>query len=234
MGLLFLWPATPAYAQDDEAAPLLWEASAAAAYQDLPFIPGEVLVGWAGAEVTAAQLFSDVAIAAVESLDLRGLESAESTSATTGWRLQVEEGTEWAVIEQLAGSPGILFAVPNWIVYAAGATATQPETPFVVNDRFYADRQWYLQRINASRAWALAMGTLGTGELGTGELGTGELGTGELGTATTAAASSIEVAGLAGERLVQPAIAPVQVAIIDSGVDFSHPELAGRLLPGYN
>ena len=40
----------------------------------------------------------------------------------------------------------------------ADANVNPAEIPYVVSDPFYQDDQWYLQRINASRAWALATG----------------------------------------------------------------------------
>ena len=77
---------------------------------------------------------------------------------------------------------------------AAATAVPQTEIPFAVNDPLYADRQWYLQRISASRAWSLTYSADGfNGQLTT-----------------------------------------VRVAIVDSGIDFAHPEFKGRLLDGYN
>ena len=69
-----------------------------------------------------------------------------------------------------------------------------PDQPYVPNDPLYLTWQWYLQRINASRALALV------------DDGTG---------------------------YVQPP-GEIIVGVIDSGVDFSHPEFQNRLLNGFN
>ena len=38
----------------------------------------------------------------------------------------------------------------------------------------------------------------------------------------------------AWQQIALSAAVPVQVAVIDTGIDLDHPEFAGRLLPGYN
>ncbi len=185
-----------------------------AAARAVPFAPGELLVGFhgeAGMRSTEG-LLATFAATAIERLDLRGLDGATGDAGVQGYRLAVPEGQEWAITEQLLQAPDVAFVSPNWLVYAAtpaqeenkdeateaddaAMTAiAQPEAPFLINDPKYEDAQWYLQRINASRAWSLAYAA----------------------------------DGFAG------ALAEVQVAIVDSGIDVNHPEFRGRLLPGYN
>lgn len=130
-------------------------------YRDVPFVPGELLIGVRGADLTVVTALSaTVSAAAVERLDLRGLDGASGDGGITGYRLRVPEGEEWQFIETLLQDPAVAFVEPDWLVYAADENASDasatPETPFAVNDPRYLDSQWYLQRINASRAWALA------------------------------------------------------------------------------
>ena len=168
------------------------------AAETAPFAPGEILVGFRRDVVRASSVLAELRIQAVEALDLRGLDGSAGDAGIEGQLLHVPEGTELAAIQQLLQDPSVAFAVPNSIVYAAADssidTITQPETPFNANDPLYADRQWYLQRINASRAWALAYATDG----------------------------------------FQGQFSSVRVGIVDSGVDFEHPELKSRLLEGGN
>lgn len=140
------------------------------AYRAVPFAPGELLVGFHGQEglrSTTTQL-SSFAVEAVERLDLRGLDGATGDNGVYGYLLAVPEGQEWAIMEQLLQAPDVAFVTPNWLVQAALAApvaykaettdsaVAQPEQPFIVNDPKYEAAQWYLQRINTSRAWSLA------------------------------------------------------------------------------
>jgi subtilisin family serine protease len=149
-----------------------------------------VLVALRSDGARAAALTEGVSI--LDTLDVRGLAQARGEPGVVGFVLQVPPGAEWATIEQLRAHPDVIYAEPNGYVYAA-APARQTSVPtademLAVDDTLY-DSQWYLQRINASRSWALAQGTTQT---------------------------------------------PVRVAVVDSGVNFAHPDLAGRLLPGWN
>ncbi len=210
---------------------LIWQLPGdLASYRDVPFAPGELMVGFhgeAGAR-SAEGLLATLAATAIERLDLRGLDGATGDAGIHGYLLAVPEGEEWAIMEQLLQAPDVAFVTPNWLVYAASTTQqvapqdesdpstadsaeatevdetteadaaalaiAQPEAPFAINDPKYEDSQWYLQRINASRAWSLAYAA----------------------------------DGFAGT------MTEVQVAIIDSGIDVSHPEFRGRLMAGYN
>jgi thermitase len=153
------------------------------------FVPGEVLVGYRLAPRHREEsrssadeiLAADPALADVQVL--APLDLWAEDSPMIGQRLRVPEGEEWAVIAALRANPAVVFAEPNWMVHASGLE--QP-APFVPNDPRYGDKQWYLQRINASRAWAVSFGGM------------------------------------------------LQVAVVDTGIDFQHPEFQGRLLNGQN
>lgn len=189
------------------------------AYRDVPYAPGELLVGFYNGDTQALQrALPEVSAAALtQELDLRGLSSAmdgPSDGGIKGYVLQVPDGSEWATMEQLLQDPTVAFAEPNWLVFAANentediaddaaeeAMLAVPEAPFTVNDPFYVDApedypadQWYLQRINSSRAWALSYADDGFGG----------------------------------------GFVEVHVAVIDSGIDVNHPEFRGRLSAGYN
>lgn len=122
------------------------------------FAPGEILVGFRNEAVQASGILSTLAVEVIDALD--ECTDTSSASAASILRLRVPEGHEWEAIEELQADPSVVFAEPNWVVYAADANASQalaqPEPPFLVNDPSYVERQWYLQRIKASRAWGLA------------------------------------------------------------------------------
>ncbi len=114
--------------------------------------------------------------------------------------LKVPEGQEWQTIERLAQTPGVIYAEPNGLAFAAqedgaadtaeaGEVQSGPERAYAVDDTLYEAEQWYLQRIHASRAWQ----------------------------------------AVATYRGILP---PVRVAVLDTGIDFGHPDLAGRILDG--
>jgi hypothetical protein len=138
------------------------------AYKDAPFVPGEILVGYHGDRVAAAGVQSQLSsqaqlgLRAIDSIDLRGLDGSTGDAGISGFVMSVPIGSEWEAIERLLEDPSVAFVTPNWTVQAAEASVLENktnasiETPFNVNDTFYADQQWYAQRINASRAWQLA------------------------------------------------------------------------------
>lgn len=159
---------------------------------EIPFVPGEVLVGLrqgdAGPQMEGRQPASlaSLAVEAVAPLNLQG-----AWEAVSGLRLTVPVGQEWTTIQRLRADPAVVFAEPNWLVQASdtGPLATaglETPPPFAPNDPLYDPRQWGMQRIQASRAWTLGRG------------------------------------------------GAVQVAVVDSGIDFSHPEFQNRLLDGQN
>ncbi len=168
---LFMSSVAPSFAQGVQPAGatsthLIWQLPADPnTYKDTPFVPGEILVGFHRDQARASARLTSMDVQFVEALDLRGLDGADGDAGVDGQLLRVPEGREWEAINQLLEDPAIAFAVPNWIVQAADLDHTdvvpQTETPFNVNDPLYAERQWYLQRINASRAWSLAYGTDG-------------------------------------------------------------------------
>lgn len=189
---------------------------------DALFAPGEIVVGFHADRVMAAstrqnlpvQFASEVAACPVSSVNGATVER-QNSEAIIVQRFLTPVGQEWAVINQLRADPAVAYAEPNWVVRAAdwpiqfeqndgdtGGSTGLPqnslveasiETPFLANDQYY-DQQWYLQRANASRAWALA-----------------------------------EAAGITASSA-----APVRVAIIDSGIDASHPDLQGRIVASQN
>lgn len=125
------------------------------------FAAGEILVGFKRDAVRAASLLATLDAQIIDAVD----ECEDSTvmqTADASYRIRVPPGREWEIIAQLEIDSAIAYAEPNWLVYAAdriiGAAIAQPETPFLVNDPSYLERQWYLQRIGASRAWGVAYG----------------------------------------------------------------------------
>lgn len=210
-GVALAWRMTlPSQAQAEPTADhLIWQLPGGLeAYRNVPFAPGELLVGFHGTEEmrSTTTTLSAFGAEAVERLDLRGLDGATGDNGISGYLLAVPEGQEWAILEQLLQAPDVAFATPNWLVFAAtprndettaestDVAIAKPEQPFLINDPRYEADQWYLQRINASRAWSLAY----------------------------------DAAGFAGN------LGTVQVAIVDSGIDVNHPEFRGRLMTGYN
>jgi chitodextrinase len=87
-------------------------------------------------------------------------------------------------LAELQQDPNVLYAEPNYRVWAAGDGVDQP------NDPSFSD-QWGLAAIDAPAAW------------------------------------------LAHEQALAAA-EPIRVAVLDTGVDVSHEDLAGRLLAGHN
>jgi len=165
------------------------------------FVPGELLVGM---QAVAAPSFAGALSAsgfAVESIV-----SADAEAVTQ--LVNVPAGEELAAAREIAAQPGVLFVEPNYYVYATQDEAIpadldgvadinlagSPPAPYLVNDTFYTGEQWNLQRIDAARAWQLA---LTSGKFST---------------------PSSEIV----------------VAVVDSGIDPSHPDFAGRLLAGKN
>lgn len=211
------------------------------------WVEGEILVGHRADQTVASssRMLTGIGYRIEKQQSLRTTDSAGKAIEIERWRVPV--GSEWAMIATLQNQPDILFAEPNWVVRASDASSINPNAtatsiptaiptlpptvpptitptvtpkpsptitpattttatitvvpsassyfqPYVPNDSFYLDNQWYLQRINVPRALALLDN---------------------------------------GKGSVQPA-GEVVVAIIDSGIDLSHPEFQGRVLPGFN
>lgn len=157
------------------------------------FVQGEVLVGVLRETLSSSPKSGESSglgdLPAFAGLSLAGaevLKISDAANAPLFLRLQVADGAEMATIARLQADPAIAFAEPNWIVHAAVMDKDEMPTPMLPNDPLFRTNQWGMQRIGASRAWAISQGSA------------------------------------------------IRVAVIDSGIDFSHPEFAGRLLAGKN
>lgn len=200
--LLALGVSAPARGQSSaEGAPVLLPALSAESEvverTTSAFVPGEIAVGIRRDAIGAAAVTGAIEASVIEEMSLAGLDGADGDAGVDGFLLRVPVGAEWETIERLLEDPAVAFAEPNWYVYAAdaGDELRTAETPFAVNDPLYADEQWYMQRIFASRAWALS---------------------GRVALAST-------------EDL------PIEVVVIDSGVDATHRDLRDNLsLTGIN
>ncbi len=177
--VMFCWP-TIVSAQGEPSAPPAGET-----------VPGEIIVGLRPEAdgMSAAATRSQLAVDVVDAFTL----PSGADTAVPVMVVRVTPGQEAETIARLQQDPAVVFAEPNWMVYAAdesatGAAAAEPVYP--IDDPLYASHQWSFQRSNFSRAWQLAGPASG--------------------------------------------LAEVHVAVIDSGVDASHPDLAGRLLAGAN
>lgn len=175
-------PSTPQAPSTSVGTGLIWDfPGGMASYKDAPFVPGELLVGVHELAVGAASLQAQSSMEIVATLDMTGLNGAQGDPEISAYRVRVPVGSEWATVERLAAQPDIAFVTPNWIVRAAaqfdpgdsefGAGAADAvrqaaiEQRVAVNDPLYADEQWYLQRINASRAWGLALSSAGAARM---------------------------------------------------------------------
>lgn len=187
-GLLLAWilalaalPAGGVAAQPD-----LPRLPAPPAVQPGEFAPGRVLVRWQeemAAEARAAQLAA------------QGWQVLRTIDKLNTDIVAVPEGQELAAVDALQAMPGVAYAEPDYLAYAAGAPAAPAQQSSLPplsalgvqpNDTFWS-AQWSLRRAQLPLAWELNQGN-----------------------------------------------AAVVVAVIDSGIDLSHPEFAGRLLPGFD
>lgn len=135
---------------------------------DRYLVRGEILVG-----VRSEQAGQLSAAGIEQSLQMQFLDSmefpaSEGTAALLVQRWQVPVGSEWTTIAALQNNPTIEYAEPNWVVHATelldtdtitnlNGTIPPPvvDTPYAITDSLYRNEQWYLQRINASRALSL-------------------------------------------------------------------------------
>jgi thermitase len=141
------------------------------------YVPGELIVGFQ--TLPNVQSFAQA----------QGIEIAASTPALDALNaavVQVPPGQEEAYRKKLAGSPGVLFVEPNYILTATADY--YPNDPLFPPNSYYLEGQWGPVQIQAPAAW-------GSGVTGS---------------------------------------SAVTLAVIDSGVDASHPDLSGRLMAGYD
>jgi thermitase len=144
---------------------------------DAQYVPGELIVGFQ--TLPNVQSFAQAQGVQVSP----GTQNIHALNAAV---VSVPAGQEEAYRKKLAGSPGVLFVEPNYIVSAAADYF--PDDPLFPPTEEFPEGQWAPLQIQAPAAW-------GSGVTGS---------------------------------------SSVVVAVLDSGVDAGHPDLAGRLLPGYD
>ncbi|MEM7134919.1 MAG: S8 family serine peptidase [Chloroflexota bacterium] len=165
----------------------------------------QVLVGLRSTEVQASSLLTTLSRSIEPNLILSNevttLTDRSRASCTApdvaGLRMNVVAGSETTVVEALREHPDVLFALPDWPVYAANRFGELDVMEFAINDPLYPEQAWYLEQIQGNEA----LGVM----------------------ATILESASADVA-------------PIQIAIIDSGIDTDHPEFAGKHITeyGYN
>lgn len=131
------------------------------------YIPGRVLVKFKEGVMTRA---------AADVLVEHGMSYLANLYASPVQLVQVPEGKELALVEQLSRDPRVEYAEPDYIYWAMGAP----------NDPYYSS-QWAHTRMNSAAAWDISTGSNA-----------------------------------------------VTIAVIDTGIDETHPDLAAKIVAGYD
>lgn len=176
-----------------------------------PFVPGVVLVGLQAEAAAAgtAVLSADAPVWSAAGPTQVAPLDLRGADGVAGYRLEVEPGMEWTAVEQLRQMPEVVFADVDWLASIAQAPQTDaPATTVDLPD-------------------AITLGTEANGiesPLWIGDSLYGEQ-------------WYLQRIGLArGWQLAfsNGNLSTIEVAVIDTGVDFAHPDLVNRLLPGTN
>lgn len=189
---------------------------------------GQVVIGLRNAEVRAsrklanltASVDSSLILSAETRLDIRGIAPVRCDDpAVPGLQLNVIAGTEIAVAEALSQHPDVLFAVPNWPVHAADRSAISVSNSAAA--------------VEAVRSMSSQLSDQAVQEAE--KAPTFEI-TDPLYLEYGWYMQQIKGQEALAEFFSAPEYTgkPIQVAIIDSGIDSDHPEFTGRLLRGYN
>lgn len=173
-----------------------------------PFVPGEVLVGLQEDAAAAGDAAATVDAAIWGAVSPTRIEPLDLRGAegVVGYRLYVEPGTEWAAVEQLRDAPEVVFAEVDWL--ASIAQSPQSDAALDLPDAVTLDA-----------ATGAIESPLHIGDRLYGE---------QWYLQRIGLARSWQVAFGGGS------LHTVEVAVIDTGVDFAHPDLVDRLLPGRN
>ncbi|MBN1922245.1 MAG: S8 family serine peptidase [Anaerolineae bacterium] len=131
------------------------------------YVPGRVLVRFKEGVMTRA---------AADVLAEHGASYLTHLYASPVQLVQVPEGKELALVEQLSRDPRVEYAEPDYIYRALGAP----------NDPYYSN-QWAHTRMNSAAAWDISTGSN-----------------------------------------------TVTIAVIDTGIDETHPDLAAKIVAGYD
>lgn len=131
------------------------------------YAPGRVLVKFKEGVMTRA---------AADVLAEHGASYLTNLYASPVQLVQVPEGKELALVEQLSHDPRVEYAEPDYIYQAFGAP----------NDPYYGN-QWAHTRMNSAAAWDISTGSN-----------------------------------------------TVTIAVIDTGIDETHPDLAAKIVAGYD
>ena len=117
---------------------------------ELPYVPGEIVVGWQPDAQIQAQ--SRAGRLDVDRTSVEWQQAVESLSARTGLqvldvqpeygvgRVAVAPGQEQAEIARLSALPWVRYAEPNYLAHAAG----YPNDPYIGN-------QWHMRRVARPR-----------------------------------------------------------------------------------
>lgn len=150
------------------------------------YVPGQLLVGMksaaASAAVASAQAGITQSFQAASAMGVSVLNTIDLSTANQDLTVVVVStlpGQEYAAAAVIAQEPGVVYVEPNFYAYAAGDATAGPaqdssavetpdetaaavshiEKPFPVDDPLYKQYQWNMQRVNAARAWQLALDT---------------------------------------------------------------------------
>lgn len=181
-----------------------------------PFVPGELLVGvrqgaaggGADANAAAAVTTADALTAAAAVAGAQVGDVIDTTGPDDDqvtYLLQMEPGQEYAVANELLGKPGVVYVEPNW--YVTAAQEPVDPAPAAVDAHNAVDVSVGFavnDPLYADNQWNLQR------------------------------INAVRAWQMVYGQKLFPAAAPMTIAVLDSGMDTTHPEFAGRLLPGYN
>jgi len=172
-----------------------------------PYAPGEVLVKFKeGVHKSAVPALTST----------MGYKVKEQISAIGVYVLDVPEGQEWEAVKTLAGSDTVEFAEPNYLVFAGETEESKVEVlgdagkgldqlAVTPNDPYYAGYQWNLNN-TGQQVWT--------------------------GVQWVQAKPGADIKAQAAWDVHTGG--EIIIAMIGSGVETTHPDLADKLVPGYD